>query len=71
MWLLIPLAYLGFLLLRARTGVIIENSGSVWPYAFMDREALGARKWARNILKTLGLFFLLGLLLVGIAALGK
>ena len=70
LWLLVPLAYFAFLLLRAQTGVIIENAGSLWPYGFMDREALGVRKWARNILGTLALFFLLGLIGVGIAALG-
>ncbi len=69
LWLLVPLAYFAFLLLRARTGVIIENAGSLWPYGFMDREALGVRKWTRNILGTVALFFLLGLVPVGIAAL--
>ena len=69
LWLLVPLAYFAFLLLRARTGVIIENAGSLWPYGFMDREALGVRKWARNVLGTVALFFLLGLIPVGIAAL--
>ncbi len=67
-WLLVPLAYLTFLLLRARTGVIIENTGSLWPYAFMDRDRLGWRKWSRNMVLTLLGFFLMGLLLVGIAA---
>ena len=68
-WLIVPLAYLVFLLLRAKTGVIIENTGSLWPYAFMDRDRLGWRKWSRNLVLTIIGFFLLGLLLVGIAAL--
>lgn len=67
-WLLVPLAYLVFLLLRAKTGVIIENTGSLWPYAFMDRDRLGWGKWSRNMILTLLGFFLMGLLLVGIAA---
>lgn len=69
LWLLVPLAYLVFTILRARTGVIIETNGRLWPYGFLDREALGNRKWMRNILGMLLLFFLLGLILVGIAAL--
>ena len=68
-WLLVPLAYLMFLLLRARSGVVIENTGSLWPYAFMDRERLGARKWGRNLLLTLLGFFSLGLLFVFFASL--
>ena len=68
-WLLVPLAYLMFLLLRARSGTVIENTGSLWPYAFMDREALGTKKWLRNMVLALAGFFLLGLLLAGIAAL--
>ena len=70
-WLAIPLAYLAFLLLRARSGVIIENTGSLWPYAIMDREALGTRKWLRNIVLMLTGFFLLALLLLGVAALTR
>ena len=68
-WLLVPLAYLVFLLLRARSGVVIENTGSLWPYAFMDRERLGAQGWGRNILLTLLGFFALGLLFVFFASL--
>ena len=49
--------------------MVIENTGSLWPYAFMDRERLGMKKWLRNMALALIGFFLLGLLLVGIAAL--
>ena len=70
LWLLVPLAYFAFTVLRARTGVIIETNGRLWPYGFMDREALGTRRWVRNILGTLFAFFLLGLILLWIAALG-
>ena len=69
LWLLVPLAYLLFTVLRARSGVIIENTGSLWPYSFMDREALGTGKWLRNLGLALVGFFLLGLLLLGVAAL--
>ena len=70
-WQAIPLAYLVFLLLRARSGVVIENTGSLWPYAIMDRVALGTRKWLRNIVLMLTGFFLLALLLLGVAALTR
>ncbi len=69
LWLLVPLAYLTFTVLRARSGVVIENTGSLWPYAFMDRDALGTGKWLRNIGLALVGFFLLALLLLGVAAL--
>ena len=69
LWLLVPLAYLLFTVLQARSGVIIENTGSLWPYSFMDREALGTGKWLRNLGLALVGFFLLGLLLLGVAAL--
>ncbi len=68
-WLAIPLAYFVFLLLRARSGVLIENTQSLWPYTFMDREALGTGKWLRNISLTLLGFYGLALLLLGAAAL--
>ena len=66
-WLLVPLAYLVFLLLRARSGGIIENTGSRWPYAFMDLDRLGLKCWAGYMLLTLLGFFLLGLALAGLA----
>ena len=68
-WLLVPLAYLAFLLLRARSGTVIANTGSLWPYGFMDLDDLGPVKWARNLLFTLAGFFALGLLLLGVSAL--
>lgn len=68
-WLLVPLAYLVFLLLRARTGVIIENTGSLWPYSFMDLKKLGLKKWAWSMLATLMCFFALALVLLELARL--
>ena len=69
LWLIIPLLYLVFLLLRAASGVIIENTGSLWPYGFMDREALGLSGWLRNLALTLVGFFLAALLLLGVSRL--
>ena len=68
-WLLVPLGYLAFLLLRARTGVVIENTKSLWPYGFMDLDRLGMKKWLVNMALTLAGFFLLALALLGIARL--
>ena len=68
-WLLVPLGYLAFLLLRARTGVVIENTKSLWPYGFMDLDRLGMKKWLGNMALTLAGFFLLALALLGIARL--
>ena len=68
LWLLVPLAYSAFIMLRARSGVVIENTGSLWPYPFMDRDALGTKKWLRNVTVVLAGFFLLGLLFLGLAA---
>lgn len=68
-WLAIPLCYLLFCWERAAAGARINGTGRLWPYGFMDLEALGPKKWIRNILLTLGGFFALGLLLLGVGAL--
>ena len=69
LWLLVPLSYLAFLLLRARGGAVIGNTGSLWPYGFMDLEALGLKKWLRNMAVTLAGFFALALALLGVSRL--
>ena len=66
LWLLIPLAYLLFCLQRAAAGARIGAAGALWPYPFMDLQALGFRRWMKNMLLTLAGFFILGLLLLGI-----
>ena len=68
-WLAIPLCYLLFCLERAAAGARIRGTGRLWPYPFMDLEALGLKKWTRNMLLTLAGFFALGLLLLGVSAL--
>lgn len=67
-WLVLPLGYFLFAVLRARTGRPIGKSGRRWPYGFMDKDSLGARKWWRNILLVMAAFWLLGLGFVGLAA---
>lgn len=68
-WLLVPLAYLAFLLLRARSGTVIANTGSLWPYGFMDLEGLGLKKWLRNMAVTLAGFFAMALALLAVSRL--
>lgn len=68
-WLLIPIAYVLYVTLRARSGVVIENTGSLWPYGFMDRDRLGTKRWMLSILRTAGFFYLLGLAVFGLAKL--
>lgn len=63
-WLLLPLLYTAFALLRARGGRPIGHTGLVYPYPFMDLARLGWRKFLLSCLGMLGLFFLLGCLLV-------
>ena len=69
LWLLVPLAYLAFLLFRAGSGTVIVNTGSLWPYGFMDLEKLGVKKWLRNMAVTLAGFFVMGLALLGVSRL--
>ena len=64
-WLIIPALYFIFAILRGRTGVPIGNTSSAYPYAFMDLDALGAKKFARNIIAGFCFFFILALLLLG------
>ena len=63
-WLLLPLLYTAFALLRARGGRPIGHTGLVYPYPFMDLARLGWRNFLLSCLGMLGLFFLLGCLLV-------
>lgn len=59
LWLVIPMAYFVFVMLRAKSGVPITKSGSLYPYAFMDKDALGVRRFTANmVLTTFALFAL-------------
>ena len=60
LWLTVPLAYFLFVVLRARSGVrLIGPRNSLYPYAFMDLERLGFRKFAANVTLTFLFFFAL------------
>jgi len=68
-WLLLPLAYMIFICLRAALCGNIPYSESPWPYPFMDMNKLGFGRWLRNILLMMVAFLLLGMTYVGVAKL--
>ena len=65
-WLILPLSYTAFALLRASGGKPIGHTGLLYPYPFMDLQRLGWGKLLRNAAVLLVLFFLLGCMLVGL-----
>lgn len=68
-WLVIPLAYTGFIALRAALAGPIPGSQTPWPYPFMDLQRLGPVRWLRNVALMLAAFALLGLCYVFIGRL--
>ena len=68
-WLLIPLAYFAFAMLRAKTGRPIGNTNLLYPYPFLDLPGLGPKQFWLGIGRLLLFFLALGLLLVGIGKL--
>lgn len=68
-WLLLPLAYTVFALLRAIPGKPIGHTQLLYPYPFMDLKRLGAVKFLRNCIALLLLFFALGCILVQVGRL--
>lgn len=64
-WLILPLGYTVFALLRAAGGKPIGHTRLLYPYPFMDLQSLGWEKFLRNMAVLLVLFFLLGCVLVG------
>lgn len=68
-WLVIPLVYFIYAMLRARTGRPIGNTHYVYPYPFLNYPQLGARKFWQGIGVLNLLFLALGLVLVGIGKL--
>ena len=67
-WLVLPLAYFVYAMLRARTGRPIGHTKLLYPYTFMDPEKLGVKKFCLSVTAVLAGFFLLGCLF---AALGR
>ena len=68
-WMLVPLAYMIFICLRAALCGNIPYRDSPWPYLFMDLGKLGFGRWLCNILLMMVGFGLLGGIYVGIAKL--
>lgn len=68
-WLVIPLTYFVFAILRAKTGRPIGNTKLLYPYPFLDLPRLGPKKFWLGIGKLLLFFLALGMVLVGIGKL--
>lgn len=68
-WLVIPLAYFVFAMLRAKTGRPIGNTHYIYPYPFLNLPELGPKKFWLGIGKLLLFYLALGLVLVGVGRL--
>lgn len=68
-WIVLPLLYFAFAMLRARSGKPIGHTKQLYPYPFLDYPALGAKRFWTYVLAIVGAFAVLGLLLVGLARL--
>ncbi len=67
-WLLIPLAYLAFAMVRAQILGPNPKSGVYrYPYSFMDLDELDIKSWTRNILMAFAFYVVLGLVLYGVS----
>lgn len=66
-WLVLPLAYFAFVMLRARTGQPIGFSQKLYPYPFLDYPRLGAKRFWLYVSAILTFFFLLGCAFVWLA----
>lgn len=66
-WLVLPLTYFAFAMLRARTGKPIGKTNDLYPYPFLDYPRLGAKKFWLYIAGMMAVFLVLGCLLVGAA----
>ncbi len=62
-WVLIPTAYLIFALLRAKIFGPIGSGTSRYPYAFMDLDALGLRRWTINMVLATAFYLTLAALI--------
>ena len=68
-WLLIPLAYFIFAMLRAKTGRPIGNTKLLYPYPFLDLPRLGPKRFWLGVGRLVLFCLALGLVLVGIGRL--
>lgn len=65
-WLTLPLTYAAWILLRAKSGRLIEETGSPYPYPFLDVRTLGAVRVARICTLLLAAGMLAGLSVIAI-----
>ena len=63
-WLVLPLAYFVYAMLRARTGRPIGHTKLIYPYPFLDLEHLGVKRFCLVFLAVLAFFVILGCVLV-------
>ena len=68
-WLIIPLLYFIFAMLRAKTGRPIGNTSLLYPYPFLDLPTLGVREFCKRVAALVFFFFVLGLVLVAAGSL--
>lgn len=64
LWLLIPLAYFIYAMLRARTGRPIGHTRLLYPYPFLNLPELGPKRFWLGVAGLMVLFFVLGCLMV-------
>lgn len=67
-WLLIPLAYLAFAMIRAQILGPEPKSGVYrYPYSFMDLDEQGPKQWCVNVGMALAFYIVLGFVLYGVS----
>lgn len=65
-WMVIPAAYLAFLVPFAKIHGPIGRRKTAWPYLFMDMDHLGLATWLRNVILTAAALCALGFAYYGI-----
>jgi len=65
-WTALPLVYIACIFLRARRKIIIKETGSPYPYPFLDTDALGTVRVLRICAGIYGLCFLAGLCIIAL-----
>lgn len=63
-WTALPIVYLSWIFLRAKSNAMIEETGSPYPYPFLDMDALGTVPVLRICAGLYGLCVLIGLLVI-------
>lgn len=66
LWLLLPVAYLVFVLIRAEVAEPLNAAGARYPYYFLDIDALGAKSVAGYVIICLAAFTALGYIVMAL-----